>query len=199
MLGSLGSFWEGSMQAGVPLHGEGHRDRPSRPETTKRVWIIASTQHLLLIHRSTPTSLWLLALGLGEGNLILLDPPPPPPPPSPSCSLSYLNFPLPPACPPSLVRVAFSFDDKAELVVVCDRALFYLYLHFPSPGRHWESTPLPHPHCESILIEQRRRLNCLRLACTTPIPHVLSKIILIRKLPKSLVLASVSYSAVLVL
>jgi hypothetical protein len=92
--------------------------------------------------------------------------------------------------------VAFSFDNKVELVV---RAVLFFNLHFPSPGRLWESNPLPHPHCESILIEQRRRLNCLRLACDTNYPHVLSKIILIRKTIKSLVLAPASYSIASVL
>jgi hypothetical protein len=43
---------------------------------------------------------------------------------------------------------------------------------------------LPHPHYTFILIEQRRRLNCLRLACTTAFPHVLANIILIRKLSR---------------
>jgi hypothetical protein len=92
---------------------------------------------------------------------------------------------------PSLV-VAFSFDDKVELVV---RAGLFLFAFSISGSTTLGIQPLPHPHCESTLIEQRRRLNCLRLACTITSPHVLSNIILIRKTLKSLVLASVSYSA----
>ena len=118
------------------------------------------------------------------------DPPPAfSPSSSSSSSASVLSSLLP-------LVVAFSFDNKVELVV---RAALFFNLHFPSPGRLWESNPLPHPHCESILIEQRRRLNCLRLACDTNYPHVLSKIILIRKTIKSLVLAPASYSIASVL
>ncbi|PMD44092.1 hypothetical protein L207DRAFT_271697 [Hyaloscypha variabilis F] len=65
-------------------------------------------------------------------------PPPPllwgiPPPPPPALLLPLYPFLIlsPLSSPPSLL-VAFSFDDKVELVV---RVLGYFLLHFPSPGR----------------------------------------------------------------
>jgi len=77
-----------------------------------------------------------------------------------SCSPSYPHPPPPPSFSSPSSVVAFCFDDRVELVV---RAGLFSSPHFPSrvdlgnPNRY-----LTHPHCESILIEQRRRLDCLR-------------------------------------
>jgi hypothetical protein len=170
------------MQAAAPA-GSSHADRTKLPERTKRVDDHCSTCPSHPDAKPPPRG----SLCSGENH----DHPPPPPPaffPSSSSSASVLS-----SLPPPVV--AFSFDNKVKLV----RAALFFNLHFPSPGRLWESNPLPHPHCESILIEQRRRLNCLRLSCNNNYPHVLSKIILIRKTIKSLVLAPASYSIASVL
>jgi hypothetical protein len=175
----------GDMHAAAPA-GSSHADRTKLPETTERVDDHCSTcpipsRRQTTNHRRGGVS----ALGKTTIFLLLL--------------LSFLPHPPPPLSSPLLPppsRGGLFLLQQSRIGCSCC-AVFNL--HFPSPGRLWESNPLPHPHCESILIEQRRRLNCLRLACDTNYPHVLSKIILIQKTIKSLVLAPASYSIASVL